>query len=87
MLALKQPVPQVDGQPVDLDEQPAESSQPLTLPIYLLGAVRNAPRLKVTDPLDRVYRMLNLTIDCQPGDTNINYKKSQQKLTQTPQGS
>lgn len=66
MLALKQPVniislvpPQVDGQPVDLDEQLAETSQPLSLPIYLLGAVRNARGLKVTDPLDQVYGMLN----------------------------
>ena len=83
MLALKQPVniislvpPQVDGQPVDLDEELAETSQPLSLPIYLLGAIRNARGLKVTDPLDRVYEMLNLTIDCQPGDIDIDYKKS-----------
>ena len=83
MLALKQPVniislvpPQVDGQPVDLGEELAEASQPLSLPIYLLGAIRNARGLKVTDPLDRVYEMLNLTIDCQPGDIDIDYKKS-----------
>ncbi len=66
MLALKQPVnfislvpPQVGGQPIDLDEQLAEGSQRLTLPIYLPGAVRNARRLKATDPLDQVYGMLN----------------------------
>lgn len=83
MLALKRLVnfislvsPQVDDQPVDLDEQLAESSQPLTLPIYLPGAVRNARRLKVTDPLDRVYGILNLTVDCRPGDIDINYKKT-----------
>ena len=83
MLALVQPVnckslvpPQVDGKPVDLDEQLAESSQPLTLPIYLFGAVRNARRLKVTDLLDQVYGMLSLTIDYQPGDIDIDYKKS-----------
>ena len=83
MLNLKQLVnsislvpPQVDGQPVDLNEQLAKSSQPLALPIYLLGAMRNAQKLKVTDPLDRVYGMLNLTIDSQPGDIDIDYKKS-----------
>lgn len=82
MLALKQLVnfislvsPPVDDQPVDLDEQLVESSQPLTLPIYLLGAVRNARRLKVTDLLDRVYGMLNLTVDCRPSDIDIDYKK------------
>ena len=71
MLALKRPVdiislipPQVDGQLVDLDEQLAETPQPLSLPIYLLGAVRDARGLKVTDPLHRVYGMLNLTINC-----------------------
>jgi hypothetical protein len=83
MLALKQLVnfislvsPPVDDQPVDLDEQLAESSQPLTLPIYLPGAVRNARRPKVTDPLDRVYGMLNLTADCRPSDIDIDYKKT-----------
>ena len=55
----------------------------ITLPIYLIGAVRNARRLKVTDPLDRVYGMLNLTVDCRPSDIDIDYKKPQQKFTQT----
>ena len=81
MLALKQPVnfislvpPQVGGQPIDLDEQLVKGSQRLTLPIYLPGAVRNTRRLKATDPLDRF--MGCLTIDCQPSDINIYYKKS-----------
>jgi hypothetical protein len=35
----------------------------LTTPIYLLGALRNAQLLKVTDPRDRVMASLNLAID------------------------
>jgi hypothetical protein len=35
----------------------------LTTPIYLLGALRNAQLLKVTDPRDRVIASLNLAID------------------------
>jgi len=88
MLALKQLVnfislvsPQVDDQLVDLDERLAESSRPLTLPIYFLGVVRNARRLKVTDPLDQVYGMLNLTVDCRPGDIDIDYKKTPAEVT------
>ncbi|OCL14971.1 HET-domain-containing protein, partial [Glonium stellatum] len=83
MLALKRPVnsislvpPQIDGQPVDWDGRLMESSQPLSIPIYLLGTMRNSQKLQVTDPLDRVYGMLNLTIDCQPGDIDIDYRKS-----------